>query len=51
MLQIVDRWGTVAPTPVFDFAYSWGSQRADQALEGSPDLQAVFALHNHAAGP
>jgi SAM-dependent methyltransferase len=51
MRQILDRWGTLTPTPVFDFAYSWGSQRADEALEGSPDLQAVFALHNAASGP
>jgi SAM-dependent methyltransferase len=51
MQQILNRWGTLAPSPVFDFAYSWGSQRADAALEGAPDLQAVFALHNRAAGP
>jgi SAM-dependent methyltransferase len=46
MQQILDRWGTLTPTPVFDFAYSWGSQRADEALESSSDLQAVFARHN-----
>jgi SAM-dependent methyltransferase len=46
MQQILDRWGTLTPTPMFDFAYSWGSQRADEALESSPDLQAVFARHN-----
>jgi len=51
MRQILDRWGTLAPTPVFDFAYSWGSQNADQALEGSSDLQAVFSHHNNASGP
>jgi SAM-dependent methyltransferase len=52
MQQILDRWGTLTPTPVFDLAYSWGSQNADEALEGSTDLQAVFALHNNnASGP
>jgi SAM-dependent methyltransferase len=52
MRRILDRWGTLAPTPVFDFAYSWGSQNADEALEGSPDLQSVFSLHNNnASGP
>jgi hypothetical protein len=52
MRQILDRWGTLTPTPVFDFAYSWGSQNADEALEGSTDLQTVFALHNNnASGP
>jgi serralysin len=34
---------------VFDFAYSWGSQRGDLALESSPDLQMVFSIHNGAA--
>jgi hypothetical protein len=50
MRQMLDRWGTLVPSPVFDFAYSWGSQRSDQALEGAPDLQEVFALHNHPSG-
>jgi hypothetical protein len=51
MQQILERWETVVPAPVFDFAYSWGSQKADDALENSPDLQAVFARHNNAFGP
>jgi hypothetical protein len=49
MQQMLARWGTHVPTPVFDYAYSWGSQNADEALEGSPDLQAVFARHNNAS--
>ena len=49
--QIFERWDKMVPAPVFDSAYSWGSQRADEALENSPDLQAVFARHNNAFGP
>src|SRR5439155_6867828 len=44
--QILATWAAVVPTPVFDYAYSWGSQSSDQALEGSTPLQAVFAAHN-----
>jgi len=39
-------WAPLVPNPVFDYAYSWGTQNADQALEGSPALQAVFSAHN-----
>lgn len=46
--QIFARWERMLPAPVFDFAYSWGSQRSDEALENSPQLQAVFARHNNA---
>jgi hypothetical protein len=48
--QMLKRWGTFVPAPVFDYAYSWGSQNADEALERSTDLQAVFARHNSASG-
>jgi hypothetical protein len=48
MQQILKRWDAFLPAPMFDFAYSWGSQKADDALERSPDLQAVFARHNSA---
>jgi hypothetical protein len=44
--QILARWDALVPTPVFDYAYSWGSQNADVALDRSPDLQAVFRLRN-----
>ncbi len=46
--QILARWETLVPTPEFDVAYSWGPQNAHLALESSPDLQAVFRLHNSA---
>ncbi|MBO0756509.1 MAG: hypothetical protein J2P54_11650, partial [Bradyrhizobiaceae bacterium] len=49
MQQMLKRWGTFVPAPMFDYAYSWGSQKADDALERSPDLQAVFARHNSAS--
>jgi hypothetical protein len=44
--RLLDRWGILLPTPAFDYAYSWGSQNADTALESSPELQAVFMRHN-----
>jgi hypothetical protein len=46
--QILARWGALVPTPVFDYAYSWGLQRGDVALQADFDLQAVFASHNRA---
>ncbi len=51
---ILNTWSSVAPEPVFDYAYSWGSQDGDFALDSSPDLQAVFQAHNGSgtgAGP
>ena len=44
--QILAVWAPLVPNPVFDYAYSWGTQNADQALEDSPALQAVFSAHN-----
>lgn len=40
------RWRELIPAPVFDFAYSWGMQRGDQALENAADLRAVFTAYN-----
>jgi hypothetical protein len=40
------QWGALLPAPVFDYAYSWGAQLGDQALESSPQLQRVFSTHN-----
>jgi hypothetical protein len=40
------QWRALIPAPVFDYAYSWGVQRGDQALENSSDLQSVFLNHN-----
>src|SRR5437016_5281646 len=42
-------WAPLVPNPVFDYAYSWGTQSSDQALEGSTALRAVFSAHNAAS--
>ena len=44
--QILATWAPLVPSPVFDYAYSWGSQNNDTAIAQSPQLQSVFALHN-----
>ena len=44
--QILRTWGSLVPTAVFDYAYSWGSQRQDASLCGSRALQGVFRVHN-----
>lgn len=44
--QILSTWQSVIPNPVFDYAYSWGTQNGDQSLSGSSTLQQVFATHN-----
>ena len=44
--QIISAWGSLTPTPAFDFAYSWGSQGGDTSLSSSPELRQVFATHN-----
>lgn len=46
--QILERWGRLLPTPIFDYAYSWGAQRGDVALDSAVDLQSLFARHNNA---
>ena len=46
MNQMMEGWETIIPAPVFDYAYSWGIQNRDDALENSPEIQAVFARHN-----
>jgi hypothetical protein len=51
MREMLARWGRLVPAPAFDYAYSWGSQRNDAALENSPPLQALFSVHNKAALP
>jgi hypothetical protein len=40
------RWRALIPAPLFDYAYSWGVQRGDHALENTPDLRVVFSDHN-----
>ena len=44
--QILDHWADVVPNPAFDYAYAWGSQNGDTALENSQALQNVFLQHN-----
>ncbi|MER9248373.1 calcium-binding protein [Mesorhizobium sp. M0590] len=46
METMMDHWAKLVPSPAFDYAYAWGSQRGDTALESSPELQAVFREHN-----
>jgi len=49
---ILSEWGAVVPTPVFDYAYSWGVQSGDVALSDAPaTLQAVFSAHNGTTPP
>jgi hypothetical protein len=47
---MLERWNKLIPAPVFDYAYSWGSQRSDVSLADSSDLKAVFGQRNH-GGP
>ncbi|UCI07410.1 calcium-binding protein [Mesorhizobium sp. B1-1-8] len=46
MQTMMDHWAKLVPSPAFDYAYAWGSQNGDTALENSPELQAVFRQHN-----
>ena len=39
-------WAAAVPNPAFDYAYAWGSQNSDTALESSSALQSVFLQHN-----
>jgi hypothetical protein len=47
--EMLARWRALISTPEFDYAYSWGSQRSDLALEGSKELQEAFSIHNGTA--
>ncbi len=50
--QIFARWATYSPTPVFDFAYAWGSQNGDTKLGSTSadalSLRSAFQAHNTA---
>ncbi len=46
--QILATWHKLLPTPVFDYAFSWGAQLEDASLESSPELRDVFLIHNAA---
>lgn len=48
--EILARWATLIEKPVFDYAYSWGSQRSDTALENSAVLRSILADHNLSVG-
>ena len=39
-------WAAAVPNAAFDYAYAWGSQNGDTALESSSALQSVFLQHN-----
>lgn len=42
-------WAAAIPNAAFDYAYAWGSQNGDTALESSSALQSVFLQHNTGA--
>ena len=44
--QLLSTWGSIVPSPAFDYTYSWGAQQGDMSLSGSTALQQVFAVHN-----
>ncbi|SEL49793.1 hypothetical protein [Streptacidiphilus jiangxiensis] len=45
--QMMAVWRQFVPDPVFDQAYSWGTQKNDTTLVNAPAaLRAVFAQHN-----
>ena len=45
--QILRTWGSLIPTAVFDYAYSWEPrQHQDASMSGSGALQAIFRMHN-----
>ena len=44
--KLLAHWGRLLKHPVFDYAYSWGVQRDDQALENAPALRMLMAIHN-----
>jgi hypothetical protein len=50
MQEMIDRWASVVPDPVFDYAYHWQSQNGDQALSTNPALLEVFRQHNASTG-
>jgi hypothetical protein len=43
---ILSTWASVVPDPIFDYAYSWGSQDGDTSLQSLTDLQSVLQTHN-----
>jgi hypothetical protein len=46
MEAMLTRWRALAPSPPFDYAYSWGAQRGDVSLASSKELKNVFEMLN-----
>jgi hypothetical protein len=46
MEVMFQEWRSLVDAPEMDFAYSWGRQRDDEALESAPELQQAFLRHN-----
>jgi hypothetical protein len=46
MQELLAQWDQLLVSPVFDYAYSWGAQRDDEALENAPDLKKLMAIRN-----
>jgi hypothetical protein len=44
--RLLSTWKSLVPHPLFDYAYSWGTQYGDRSLQGSPTLRAVFRQRN-----
>jgi hypothetical protein len=44
--RTIEIWRQLVPAPVFDYAYSWGSQRSDLALATSAPLLDVLEQNN-----
>ena len=44
--EMLARWAKLSRPLEFDYAYSWGSQKSDIALESSKELREAFAIHN-----
>jgi hypothetical protein len=45
-VKLLATWKSFVPRPVFDYAYSWGDQYGDRALQGTPALRKVFSAQN-----
>lgn len=46
MDRLFQTWRKFLPAPVFDYAYSWGSQKSDAGLSSARGLLPLFKLHN-----
>jgi hypothetical protein len=44
--RMLEVWRETIPAPVFDYAYSWGSQKSDFSLASSGALREVFRRRN-----